>query len=109
MTSRCLKPAEIHAYIQETDSETIKTNGDEGELPPILSTLDLSQWIRVFEVANGKTPEQGLIRLKELHSVLGDLIPQDVLEYANSQRDAISVEVAIMAANNKEDFELSNS
>jgi len=108
-TLASLKPTEIHAFIQATDFETIKINGEEGELPLILTTLDLSQWTRVFEVANGKTPEQGLIRLKELHSCLDALISQDAEEYANSQKDAIAVEVAIRAANNKEDLELSNS
>jgi len=108
-TLASLKPVEIHAFIQETDAATIKNNGEDGELPLILSTLDLSQWTRVFEVANSKTPEQGLIRLKELHSALEDIISQDAEEYALSQKNAISVEVAIRAANNKEDLELANS
>ena len=108
-TLACIKPPQIHAYIQENDSETIKNNGDEGESPLILSMLDLSQWTRIFEVANGKTPEMGLARLKELYLVLDEMITQDALDYADSQKDAILVEVAIWAANNKEDCELADS
>ena len=108
-TLACIKPPQIHAYIQKNDSKTIKNNGDEGESPLILSMLDLSQWTRIFEVANGKTPEMGLARLKELHLVLDEMITQDALDYADLQKDAILVEVAIWATNNKEDYELADS
>jgi len=51
-TLAAINPEEIHKYIQDTDLTAINTAQEDGELALLLIVLDLSQWTRIFEVAN---------------------------------------------------------
>lgn len=69
-TLASLKRVEIHSFV------LLKKNGDDGENPLLLNTLDLGKWTQIFEVAYSKTPKLGLVRLEEMHEILVDLIVQ---------------------------------
>ena len=51
-TLAAINPMEVHQFIQNSDLAAINSAGDEGEPPLLLTVLDLSQWTRVFELAN---------------------------------------------------------
>lgn len=99
-TLAAVNPPEIHKFVQETDLAAINSAGEEGEPLLLLTVLDLSQWSRIFEVANTDLPN-ALGRLKELHASMQQILIRDEMELAEAKRNTTVVEVAIRHANNQ--------
>ena len=97
-TLAMMTPAEIHNYIQETDTAAMQAAGEDGEPSLLLTVLDLSQWSRIFEFANSDLPA-AMARLKELHTALLDILAQDEADLEASKKNSAVVEVAIRHAN----------
>ena len=93
-----MTPGEIHQYIQESHTAAMSAAGEEGEPPLLLTVLDLSQWTRIFEFANSDLPA-AMARLKELHTVLHDILTQDEGDLETSKKHMAVVEVALRHAN----------
>jgi len=99
-TLALINPDERHKFIQETDLVAINAMNEDGEPALLLTILDLSQWIRIFECTNTDLPK-AMGRLHELHGLLHQILIEDETDLAEAKRNTTVVEVAIRHANNQ--------
>jgi len=101
VTLAAMKAPQIHEYIQTKDTESLSSSTEDGEQLLLLTTLDLSQWTRIFEFANNeKTLPTALKRLQEYHVALNALMERDMAEYQEAKYNTQIVEAALKKANN---------
>lgn len=99
-TLAAMSPNEIHQFIQANDRDALDKNEltDSGETPLLLNSLDLGQWIRVFEFANTDLPK-ALQRLRDMQLSLLDIANRDMLEYEEAKGNTVVVEVYLKQIN----------